>query len=73
MDGLGGKHFDNANCQLVTGITAMLNPVMSASQHCTIRSLCRWFPKGGWEACLCYPRMATEQRNSTEPQTAVAG
>jgi hypothetical protein len=67
------KHFDGRNCQLATRITAMLDPVVSALPRCAIRPVCRWFRQEGRAACLRCPQVATEQRNPSELQRAVAG
>jgi hypothetical protein len=69
----GCKHFDGVNCQLAERITAMLNPVVSALPRCAIRPTCRWFRQEGREACLRCPQVATERRNATELDHAVAG
>ena len=71
--GSGCQHFDGANCQLAARITAMLDPVVSALPRCAIRLVCRWFRQEGREACLRCPQVATEQRNASELQHAVAG
>jgi hypothetical protein len=67
------KHFDGADCQLAKRIASMLDPVVGALPHCAIRPVCRWFRQEGREACLRCPQVATEQRNPTDLQTAVAG
>jgi hypothetical protein len=69
----GCKHFDGAKCQLAVRITTMLDPVVSDLPRCAIRPVCRWFRQEGREACLRCPQVATEQRNPTDLQTAVAG
>jgi hypothetical protein len=67
------KHWDGANCQLATRITAMLDPVVSALPHCAIRARCRWFRQEGRDACLRCPQLPTEQRDPSELQLTVAG
>jgi hypothetical protein len=67
------KHFDGTNCQLAARITSMLDPVVSALPRCAIRQVCRWFRQEGGAACLRCPQVATEQRNPSELQRAVAG
>jgi hypothetical protein len=67
------QHFDGTRCGLAARITAMLNPVVSALPRCAIRPTCLWFRQEGREACLRCPQVATEQRNSSELQRAVAG
>jgi hypothetical protein len=67
------RHFDGANCRLASRITAMLDPVVSSLPRCAIRPVCRWFRREGREACLRCPQVATEQRNPTELDIAVAG
>jgi hypothetical protein len=67
------KHFDDTNCRLARRIATMLDPVVGALPRCGIRPLCRWFRQEGREACLRCPQVATEQRNPTDLQTAVAG
>ena len=67
------QHFDGARCRLAAKITAMLDPVVSGLPHCAIRRTCLWFRQEGREACLRCPQVATEQRNSSELQRAVAG
>jgi hypothetical protein len=69
----GCKHFDGASCQLVARVTAMLDPVVSALPRCAIRPTCRWFRQEGREACLRCPQVATERRNPSERDRAVAG
>jgi hypothetical protein len=69
----GCKHYDGANCQLATRIISMLDPVVSALPRCAIRSTCRWFRQEGREACLRCPQVATERRDASELQRAVAG
>jgi hypothetical protein len=67
------KHFDGADCQLAKRIASMLDPVVGALPRCVIRPVCGWFRQEGREACLRCPQVATEQRNPTDLQTAVAG
>jgi hypothetical protein len=67
------KHFDGANCRLARRIATMLDPVVGALPRCGFRPFCRWFRQEGREACLRCPQVATEQRNPTDLQTAVAG
>jgi hypothetical protein len=67
------RHWDGANCQLGARIARMLDPVVSALPRCAIRPVCRWFRQEGREACLRCPQVATEQRNPTELDRAVAG
>jgi hypothetical protein len=69
----GCQHFDGAKCQLAARITSMLYPVVSALPRCAIRRTCRWFRQEGRKACLRCPQVATEQRNPSELQRAVAG
>jgi len=69
----GCKHFDGTNCQLAKRIAAMLDPVVSALPRCAIRRTCRWFHQEGRAACLRCPQVATEQRDPSELQRAVAG
>jgi hypothetical protein len=71
--GHGCKHFDGANCQLAQRIVAMLNPVVGALPRCKIRLDCRWFRQEGREACFRCPQVATEERNPSDLQRAVAG
>ena len=72
IKGLCG-HWDGTNCRLAARIATMLDPVVSALPHCAIRPACRWFHQEGREACLRCPQVATEQRNPTELDRAVAG
>jgi len=51
----------------------MLDPAVSALPRCAIRPRCRWFRQEGREACLRCPLVATEQRNPSELDLAVAG
>jgi hypothetical protein len=67
------KHFDGARCGLAARITAMLDPVVNALPRCAIRRTCFWFRQEGREACLRCPQVATERRNPSELQRAVAG
>jgi hypothetical protein len=69
----GCKHFDGARCQLASRVASMLDPVVSELPRCAIRPACRWFRQEGRAACLRCPQVATEQRNPSELQTAVAG
>ena len=67
------KHFDGAKCQLAARVAAMLDPVVGALPRCAIRPVCRWFRQEGREACFRCPQVATERRNGSELQQAVAG
>ena len=67
------KHFDGTNCQLAARVASMLDAVVSALPRCAIRPRCRWFRQEGRAACLRCPQVATEQRNPTDLQSAVAG
>lgn len=67
------KHFDGTNCQLAARVASMLDAVVSALPRCAIRPRCRWFRQEGGAACLRCPQVATEQRNPTDLQNAVAG
>ena len=48
-------------------------PVVGALPRCAIRPTCRWFRQEGREACLRCPQVATELRNPSELELAVAG
>ena len=67
------KHFDGSNCQLAARVASMLDAVVTALPRCAIRPRCRWFRQEGHAACLRCPQVATEQRNPTDLQSAVAG
>ena len=67
------KHFDGTNRQLAARVASMLDAVVSALPRCAIRPRCRWFRQEGGAACLRCPQVATEQRNPTDGQNAVAG
>jgi hypothetical protein len=67
------KHWNGMNCQLAARITAMLDPGVRELPRCAIRPACRWFRQEGREACLRCPLVATEQRNPSELDRAVAG
>jgi hypothetical protein len=67
------RHWDGADCRLARRITAMLDPVVSTLPRCAIRPVCRWFRQEGRDACLRCPQVATEERNPTELDRAVAG
>jgi len=67
------QHFDGARCRLATRVTAMLDPVVGALPRCAIRRTCLWFRQEGREACLRCPQVATDQRNPSVLQRAVAG
>ena len=67
------KHFDGTNCQLAARVASMFDAVVSTLPRCAIRPRCRWFRQEGRAACRRCPQVATEQRNPTDLQSAVAG
>jgi hypothetical protein len=67
------RHWDGTNCQLAARITARLDPAVSELPRCAIRPRCRWFRQEGPQACVRCPLVATELRNPSELQHAIAG
>jgi hypothetical protein len=67
------RHFDGTDCQLGRRVATMLQPAVGVLPRCAIRPRCRWFHQDGPAACQRCPLVATEQRDPSDLQRAVAG
>jgi hypothetical protein len=64
-EGSACRHFDGANCRLVTRIVALLPEVTEALPPCRIRPECRWYKQEGRAACLRCPQVVTQSFDAT--------
>ncbi len=61
------KHFDGANCRLVTRVVQLLPKVVDVLPACRIRSHCRWWRQEGKAACMRCPQVVTDSYSASEP------
>jgi len=70
--GHGCRHFDGADCRLVTRVVELLPPVVDGLPACRLRPECRWWQQEGKAACLRCPQVVTDLSHPSELVRRVA-
>ena len=70
--GTACRHFDGANCRLVTRTVQLLPAASSDMPPCAIRANCRWWLQEGKQACLRCPQIVTRMYEPTEAERLAA-